>query len=170
MLDALFTPLEINGKKLRNRTVVPAMVMNYCNEDGTCTERFTAYHETKAKGGFGMIITEDFAVSPGGKGFKCLPGLWNDEQIPGFMAFTERIHKQGAVIVAQIYHAGRQTSSAVIGQAPWAPSAIPCPFSPDMPHEMTLAEIQETVSQFGDCAYRAKEAGFDGVEDRKSVV
>lgn len=164
MLDALFTPLEINGKKLRNRTVVPAMVMNYCNEDGTCTERFTAYHETKAKGGFGMIITEDFAVSPGGKGFKCLPGLWNDEQIPGFMAFTERIHKQGAVIVAQIYHAGRQTSSAVIGQAPWAPSAIPCPFSPDMPHEMTLAEIQETVSQFGDCAYRAKEAGFDGVE------
>lgn len=82
MLDALFTPLEINGKKLRNRTVVPAMVMNYCNEDGTCTERFTAYHETKAKGGFGMIITEDFAVSPGGKGFKCLPGLWNDEQIP----------------------------------------------------------------------------------------
>lgn len=67
MLDALFTPLEINGKKLRNRTVVPAMVMNYCNEDGTCTERFTAYHETKAKGGFGMIITEDFAVSPGGR-------------------------------------------------------------------------------------------------------
>lgn len=164
MLKHLFSPLEIQGKTLKNRCVVPAMVMNYCNEDGTCTERFAAYHETKAKGGFGMIITEDFAVAPGGKGFKCLPGLWNDEQIPGFAAFTDRIHKHGAVIIAQIYHAGRQTNAGVIGQAPWAPSAIPCPFSPDMPHEMTQAEIQETVSQFGDCARRAKAAGFDGVE------
>ena len=34
--------------------------MNFCNEDGTCTEKFTEYHEAKAKGGFGMIITEDF--------------------------------------------------------------------------------------------------------------
>lgn len=140
------------------------MVMNYCNKDGTCTERFTAYHEAKAKGGFGMIITEDFAVSPGGKGFNYLPGLWKDEQIPGYVEFTNRIHKQGAAVIAQIYHAGRQTSAAIIGHAPWAPSAIPCPFSPDMPHEMTLAEIQETISQFGDCARRAKEAGFDGVE------
>lgn len=164
MLEYLFSEFEINGKKLKNRTVVPAMVMNYCNEDGTCTERFAAYHEAKAKGGFGMIITEDFAVTPGGKGFKYLPGLWNDGQIEGFKKFTERIHKYGTVIIAQIYHAGRQTSKAVIGQDPWAPSAIPCPFSPDMPHEMTIEEIKETISQYGDCARRAKEAGFDGIE------
>lgn len=164
MLNHLFSPFAINGKILKNRCVVPAMVMNYCKEDGTCTETFTAYHEAKAKGGFGMIITEDFAVSPGGKGFKYLPGLWNDSQIPGFAEFTKRIHQYGTVLIAQIYHAGRQTSRAVIGQDPWAPSAIPCPFSPDMPHEMTLEEIQTTISQYGDCARRAKEAGFDGVE------
>ena len=33
-----------------------------------------------------------------------------------------------------------------------------------MPHEMTIEEIKQTVTQFGDCARRAKEAGFDGVE------
>lgn len=164
MLKNLFKPVAIGGKTLKNRAVVPAMVMNYCNEDGTCTERFTAYHEAKAKGGFGMIITEDFAVSPEGKGFRFLPGLWEDRQIAGFSEFTKRIHAQDAVIIAQIYHAGRQTSRAVTGQAPWAPSAIPCPFSPDMPHEMTIDEIKKTVSNFGDCARRAKEAGFDGVE------
>lgn len=164
MLDHLFSTFTIEGKQLKNRCVVPAMVMNYCNEDGTCTERFTAYHEAKAKGGFGMIITEDFAVTPGGKGFKYLPGLWNDGQIPGFAEFTKRIHQYGTVLIAQIYHAGRQTSKAVIGQAPWAPTAIPCPFSPDMPREMTIEEIKETVSQYGDCARRAKEAGFDGIE------
>lgn len=164
MLETLFSPFSIEGKQLKNRCVVPAMVMNFCNEDGTCTERFTAYHEAKAKGGFGMIITEDFAVTPRGKGFKYLPGLWNDEQIPGFKAFTDRIHKYGTLIIAQIYHAGRQTSRAVIGDAPEAPSAIPCPFSPDMPEELTVDRIQEIVSCYGDCARRAKEAGFDGVE------
>lgn len=164
MLDALFSPFKIQGKELKNRCVVPPMVMNFCNEDGTCTERFTAYHEAKAKGGFGMIITEDFAVTPRGKGFKYLPGLWNDDQIAGFQEFTKRIHQHDTVIIAQIYHAGRQTSKAVIGEAPEAPSAIPCPFSPDMPEELTVDRIHEIVSDFGDCAYRAKQAGFDGVE------
>lgn len=165
MLDHLFCPIKIGEITVKNRSVVPAMVMNYCNEDGSCTEKFTAYHEAKAEGGFGLIITEDFAVSPLAKGFKYLPGLWNDGQIDGFKKFTERIHRHGAVIIAQIYHAGRQSSKAVIGEAPWAPSAIPCPFSPDdMPHEMTIDEIKKTVSNFGDCAERAKAAGFDGVE------
>lgn len=167
MLDHVFSPIIIAGKEIRNRTAVPAMVMNLCNEDGTCTERFTAYHEEKARGGFGLIITEDFAVCPQGKGFRYLPGLWEDRQIEGFKEFTKRIHDQGAVIVAQIYHAGRQTHKAIIGQAPEAPSAIPCPFSPlpeDMPEELTVERIHEIVEQFGDCARRAKEAGFDGVE------
>lgn len=164
MLDNLFSPLTIGDKTLKNRCVVPAMVMNFCNEDGTCTERFTAYHEARAKGGFGMVITEDFAVRPRGKGFKGLPGLWNDDQIAGFSECTKRVRRHGAVFIAQIYHAGRQTSKIVIGQAPEAPSAIPCPFSPDMPEELTIEEIQKIVSDYGDCARRAKTAGFDGVE------
>lgn len=164
VLKHLFSPFCINGKELKNRCVVPPMVTNYCNVDGTCTETFAAYHEAKAKGGFGMIITEDFAVDPRGKGFVRLPGLWNDEQIPGFSAFTKRIHQHGTVLIAQIYHCGRQTSRAVIGQEPWAPSAIPCPFSPDMPHEMTIEEIREVVRKYGDCARRAEAAGFDGIE------
>lgn len=164
MLQHLLSAFTLKGKTLRNRSVVPAMVTNYCHADGTCSETFAAYHEAKARGGFGMIITEDFAVCPEGRGFPFLPGLWNDEQIPGFTAFTKRIHAQGAVLIAQIYHAGRQTGSAVTGCAPAAPSAIPCPFSPDMPREMTEDDIHTVVTQFGDCARRAEQAGFDGVE------
>lgn len=160
MLKKLFEPITMNGKTIRNRFAVPAMVQNFCNEDGTCTERFTAYHEAKGNGGFGLIITEDFAVAPNGKGFKYLPGLWNDGQITGFTECTKRVKATGATFVAQIYHCGRQTSRAVIGEAPWSASAIPCPFSPDMPHEMTIDEIKKTVSDYGDCARRAKQAGL----------
>ena len=56
MLDSLFSPITINKRQLKNRCIVPAMVMNLCEEDGSCTERFAAYHEAKAKGGFAMII------------------------------------------------------------------------------------------------------------------
>lgn len=164
MLKHLFQSLQFNGKEVKNRCVSPALVVNYCNEDGTCTERFIAYHEAKAKGGFGMIITEDFAIDPRGKGFSYLPGLWNDEQILGFAKLTERVHQHGTVILAQLYHAGRQTSSAVTGYPPLAPTAIPDPVGGEMPEEMTLEQIRKTVSQFGDSAYRAKQAGFDGVE------
>ena len=164
MLKNLFSPITIKGKIMKNRLAVSPMVTNYCNEDGTCTEMFSAYHETKAKGGFGMIITEDFAVRPRGKGFKHLPGLWNDEQIPGFKEFTKRIHKHDTVLIAQIYHAGRQSSKMVLGEAPQAPSAIPCPFSPDMPEELSIEEIKKIITEFGDCALRAEKAGFDGIE------
>lgn len=100
MLANLFSSYELKGKTLRNRTVVAPMVMNLCNSDGTCTERFIAYHEAKAQGGFGMIITEDFAVMPHAKGFVGVPGLWTDSQIEGFKEFTDRIHRLGAVVVA----------------------------------------------------------------------
>jgi len=140
------------------------MVTNYCTQEGEATERFLAYHEAKAKGGWGMIITEDYAVDPLGRGFKFVAGLWNDNQITSHKALPERVHKHGSVILAQIYHSGRQTSEPVINAIPVAPSPIPCPFSPNVPRELTVDEIREIVGKFGDTARRAKQCGFDGVE------
>ncbi len=164
MLNHIFNPYTIKGKTIKNRLVVPAMVANYCTEDGFATEQYTAYHETKAKGGWGLIITEDYAINPYGKGFVGVAGLWKDEQIEGHAKMVERVHAHGSTIIAQIYHCGRQTNSAVIGRAPVAPSPIPCPMNQEMPHELTIDEIHELVEQFGDTALRAKKCGFDGVE------
>lgn len=164
MLDNLFSPFTIKGKTVKNRCAVSPMVTNYCDGDGKATERYIAYHEEKAKGGFGLIITEDYAVDPKGRGFSNVAGLWCDEQIEGHSKLPERVHKHGAVIIAQIYHCGRQTSEMVIGCKPFAPTLIPCPFSPDMPEELTLVQIEEIIKEYGDCALRAKKCGFDGVE------
>lgn len=35
---------------------------------------------------------------------------------------------------------------------------------PETPRELTVEEIHQLVEQFGDCARRAQQAGFDGVE------
>lgn len=58
----VFEPFKINQMELKNSMVVLAMVTNYCSEDGMATEKFIAYHEHKAKGGWGLIITEDYLV------------------------------------------------------------------------------------------------------------
>ncbi len=164
MLEKVFTPMKIGNVEIKNRFIMSPMVMNYCTEDGRATERFIAYHEERAKGGWGLIVTENYAISPTAKGFPYIPGLWEDEQILSHKKLTDRVHKNGAKIFAQIYHAGRQTQKKVIGAQPVAPSSIPCPVMKEMPHELTVDEIQEIVEQFGDCALRAKKAGFDGIE------
>ena len=165
MLDHVFSPITINGMQLKNRMVVTPMVTDYCNEDGTATEKWLAYHEEKAKGGFGLIITEDYNVAPNGHGFKATAGFWNDGQIESHSALPPRVHKYGTKILAQIYHCGRQTNSGAIpGQKARSSSRIACPFSDLMPEPFTTEEVKEVVQQFGDAALRAKKAGFDGVQ------
>ncbi len=52
----------------------------------------------------------------------------------------------------------------VLGEVPQAPSAIPCPFSPDMPEELSIDEIKKNHHRVRRLCRRAEEAGFDGIE------
>lgn len=165
MLTELFTPAKIGSCEIPNRLIVPAMVVNLCTEDGMITERYIRYIEEKAKGGWGMIITEDYAVNENAKGYQFIPGLYNDAQIEGNKKLTETVHKYESRIFCQMYHPGRQSKHAVNGNVqPLAPSAIKDPFCMDLPKEMTREEIHQIVRDFGTTARRAKEAGFDGIE------
>ncbi len=157
------SPITVGNVELKNRFVVAPMVTVYCDQDGMATERFIRYHEEKAKGGWGLITVEDYAVDPIGRGF-WTPGLWKDEQIPSHAELVRRVHNAGAKIMAQIYHCGRQTVSALVGEQPVSASPLPCPILGEVPRQLTVPEIKKIVSQFGDTALRAKKAGFDGVQ------
>ena len=65
MYECLFEENQIGAMKLKNRLIVPAMSTRFVGEDGRATEQFTAYHETRAKGGWALIITEDFLIDEG---------------------------------------------------------------------------------------------------------
>lgn len=165
VIKKLFTPLKVGNVEIKNRTVSTAMVMNFNTEDGMITDQFIKYLEEKAKGGYGLIITEDYAISEHAKGFNRIAGLYNDEQIPGNKKLTETVHKYGTKIFCQMYHPGRQTNHVVNGgEQPEAVSAIACPMCREMPRELTVDEIHQIVKNFGTTAKRAKESGFDGVE------
>lgn len=161
---AAFQPGKIGSLELKNRLIVPAMVTNACLEDGNPTERYIRYHEEKAKGGWGLIITEDYAVTPTAGGFRHLAGLWSDDQIAGHTEFVNRIHALGGKVCCQIYHAGRQTNSKVNGARCMAPSPYKDPPSFETPREMTKEDIQSVIQAYAQAAVRAKKCGFDAVE------
>lgn len=163
--DNLFTPITINGCTIPNRIAVTAMVCSMCTEDGDATERYLKYHEAKAKGGYGLIITEDYRVNANAGGYKYVAGIYRDSQIEGHRKVTEAVHKYGSRIFAQIYHAGRQSSSDVNGGAQIvAPSPTSSPWNRETARELTIPEITEIVEDFGRTAANVKKAGFDGIE------
>ncbi len=185
----LLSPGEIGHMALRNRMVLAAMGSNFASEDGHCTERLIAYYEARARGGAGLLILETSAACwPNGSTMPNTVGFSRDEFIPGLTELTERVHRHGAKIVAQLNHGGKMAQEDT---AAGRPIPVPSPVQPagsDMfkvltPDEigsfikaagpdgkgaeyvqMTAADIADIVTEFAAAAHRARQAGFDGVE------
>lgn len=164
MYDALFQPIQIGNMQLKNRLVVPAMSTLTAAEDGAATEQFIAYHERKAQGGWGLIITEYYGVAPHVGFFPRMLGIWNDELVESHKKLTERVHAAGAKIAAQISHSGRETYIEVTDKNLVAPSPYMDVDGKEKPRELTVEEIHTIIGQYGDTAYNLKRAGFDAVE------
>ncbi len=164
MLKKVFESITINELTLKNRFVVPAMVSKYCTVDGFATEQYIAYHEAKAKGGWGLIIAEDYRISPNAGASAILPGLFTEEHVQSHTELTKRVHAAGGKIFAQIYHAGLQASRELYGTQPVAVSGVKNAMLKELPHILTIDEIKDIEKQFAECALNAKKAGFDGVE------
>lgn len=164
-MKKLFTPIKIGSMEVRNRMVVPAMGTNLAEHNGEAGDRLIAYYTERAKGGFGLIITECTAVSYEGRSLINECGLWDDSLIPSYRRLTDSVHAEGAKIAVQLRHCGRETEPCYTGgrDIP-APSRVPCPACQSMPKEMTTEEVYKMVETFGDAALRGKKAGFDAVE------
>lgn len=161
---ASLQPTSICEMELRNKIVMPAMVSNFALKDGQVSDRLIAYYEARAKGGVGLIIVEATYVHPSGKGFRCGVGIYKDELVPGLKRLVDAVHRNGAKIAIQLYHAGRQTSAKVTGRPVLAPSVVTFSPNDDVPKELSREEIDELTKAFRDAALRAKKAGFDAVE------
>ena len=170
----LFEPIKIGQMELKNRIVLAAMVANFAKEDGFVTNRLVAYHANIARGGCGLNVTESSHVSLEGKRITCALGVHDDKLIPGFRDLTEAVHAEGGKIAQQIHHGGRECSTAITGLQPIGPSSLASRYSgisktSDNPRQMSLEDIGIIISKFGDAGQRAKEGGFDAVENSRST-
>ena len=163
-LKRLFQPVTIGTLHLRNRIVMAPMVTNYATEDGQVTPRLIDYLAARAAGGVGLIVVEASYIRSDGRGFSNQLGIHRDDLVPGLRQLVEAVHAAGASVAIQLFHAGRQTTSAITGIQPIAPSPVPDPVTKQLPREMSLNDIQQVEVAFANAARRACDAGFDAVE------
>ena len=104
--DIYKTPLKIAGVTLDNRFVVAPMSMgSFYGEDGGFSDQAVQYFNTRAKGGFGLIITGaigvDYQVDPysatGPIPLQVGPAWTEDAK-----KLVDEIHASGAKIFAQL--------------------------------------------------------------------
>jgi 2,4-dienoyl-CoA reductase-like NADH-dependent reductase (Old Yellow Enzyme family) len=129
--DALFEPVRIGDVEIKNRIAMAPMNMVYSNPGGYNSEQWLAWYAARAKGGFGLIITDCVVVNPyywrGSDHVN--PHLFTDERYGrGLGMMADHIHAFGAKVFIQLSPGfGRQghASSASIHEVPAAPSPIP---------------------------------------------
>ncbi len=182
----LTQPGRIGSLELKNRMVVTAMGVNLAESDGSCGDRIIAFHERQARGGVGLIVLGVAGVAwPNGGNQPRQIAISEDRHIPGLRAMADAVHRHGAKVATQIHHGGLVAAQDMKeGRPIWVPS-YPSPgasdlgqgmlpeemaafHDPDAPppqlHVMTQDDIELLVSQFAAAAWRAREAGLDGVE------
>jgi len=85
--------------------------------------------------------------------------------IAGLKELAGAVHQNGAKIMFQLAHGGRQVPKKLIGQAPLAPSGKGRdPVSLSKAKKMEEPEIREVIHAFAQAAGRAAEAGADAVQ------
>src|ERR1700730_16026910 len=174
----LFTPIQIGPITLKHRVVMPPMSRLRAQwPSGIPSDLQLEYYRQRASEG-GLIFTEATAISTSGRGYKGAPGLYNDEQVLGWMRITDAVHAKGGHMFAQLWHAGRTTHATVTGEQPgkacvdpayWTDPGIfvvtPDGFVQPSPHRaLETKEIAGIIDQYRTAATNAKYAGFDGVE------
>lgn len=159
----LFTPIKVGSLTLTNRIVFSAHLTNYA-EGYMPSERHVYYYRERARGGAGLIITEEHSTHPTDHPYEKLIHAFNPAVIPGYKQITATVHAEGTPILAQINHNGGQSSGMFTRLPAWAPSSVADPMFREVPKAVELEDIQEIIAGYAQVAYHTQLGGFDGVE------
>ena len=175
-MSLLFSPIKIRSLEIKNRLWVSPMCMYSCeNQDGVVGDWHLVHLGSRAIGGAGLVMAEATGVNPEGRISPWCPGIWSDEQIPGWKKITDFIRSAGSASALQLAHAGRKASTyrtwsgsgtVPLGDGGWESySATDVAFEGySAPRMLAEEEIGGLVADFQSAARRAKAAGFDALE------
>lgn len=167
----LFSPISIGKVSIKNRfAMAPMGPLGLGDAQGGFNQRGIDYYTARARGGTGLIITGvtfvDNTIEEHGMP-NCPNSTYNPVQfVRTACEMTERVHAYNARIFLQMSGGfGRVTIPTNLGEfPPVAPSPIQHRWLDKTCRALTVDEIHELVRDFGEGAYNAKRAGFDGVQ------
>lgn len=167
----LFSPISIGKVSIKNRfAMAPMGPLGLGDAQGGFNQRGIDYYTARARGGTGLIITGvtfvDNTIEEHGMP-NCPNSTYNPVQfVRTAREMTERVHAYNARIFLQMSGGfGRVTIPTNLGEfPPVAPSPIQHRWLDKTCRALTVDEIHKLVRDFGEGAYNAKRAGFDGVQ------
>jgi len=160
--SSLFTPIELAGKRLRNRIVHPSMTTVTAAE-GRVTDRLIQYHLNRARGGAAMLVTEPLATAPHQK-IPTRVRVWNAHDEDGLKRWAAAVEAEDCRLIGQIQDAGRGRHAPGRNYEAIGASALPDDISWTVPHILSVVEIETLIGHFADSAARLRRCGFSGVE------
>ncbi|MFD3480846.1 FAD-dependent oxidoreductase [Streptomyces sp. NPDC058695] len=155
----LLTPLDLGFTTLPNRVLMGSMHVGL-EEAENGFARMAEFYATRARGGVGLMVTGGIAPNEAGRPWAGGAKLTTEAEADEHRQVTDAVHAAGGKIAMQILHFGRYAYHEDLV----APSPLQAPISPFPPHELTDAEVEQTVEDFARAAELAQRAGYDGVE------
>jgi 2,4-dienoyl-CoA reductase-like NADH-dependent reductase (Old Yellow Enzyme family) len=163
--SVVLEPLALRGFTVKNRLFRSSLSGRFDNYDGSGGETRIRWDVRFARAGVGAIISSNSPVHPRGLIVPGYAHIDRDDRIPFWRELVKRVHEHDCRYIVQLAYSGRQRDIAGIEY----PTGLSSTGEPEPLHgfpceRMTLEQIQEVVGDFGRAAYRAREAGADGVE------
>jgi 2,4-dienoyl-CoA reductase (NADPH2) len=154
----LLAPLDLGFTQIKNRVLMGSMHTGL--EDGRDLGKLAAYFRERAEGEVGLMVTGGFAPNIAGWAKPFAGTLSTSGAARRHQVVTRAVHEAGGKIALQILHTGRYAYHPLAV----APSAIKSPISPFKPFELSARGVERQIRAFVNCAVKAREAGYDGVE------
>ncbi len=154
----LLAPLDLGFTQIKNRVLMGSMHTGL--EDGRDLSKLAAYFRERAEGDVGLMVTGGFAPNIVGWAKPFAGTLSTSGAARRHQVVTRAVHEASGKIALQILHTGRYAYHPLAV----APSAIKSPISPFKPFELSARGVERQIRAFVNCAVKAREAGYDGVE------
>ena len=173
----LFTPLEVRGVTIPNRTVMAPMGRMFAQNHVPHRDA-PAYYRRRIEGGVGLVITEatgvdhPLAADNGGT-----PHMHGDAALSGWKKVVDEVHGAGGLIFPQLFHQGMlhgggnpdvamdslrpSGTIGTPGSTSFAPHYIERASQPTRP--MSEEDISDAIAAYARSVRNAVEVGFDGI-------
>jgi len=156
----LFESVQIGPVVTKNRFY---QVPHCCGMGHLRPKAHAAMREVKAKGGWGVVSTEEAEIHPSSDLAPYVEQrIWDKKDIPALKLMTDAVHKHGALAAIELTHSGHNSTNLFSRIPAISPNAQTVNFLyPKQARRMTKKDILEFRAWHKKAALNAKAAGFD---------
>ena len=156
----LFESVQIGPVVTKNRFY---QVPHCCGMGHVRPRAHAAMRGVKAKGGWGVVSTEEAEIHPSSDlAPYAEQRIWDKKDIPALQLMTEAVHEHGALAAIELTHSGHNSTNLFSRIPAMSPNAQAVNFLyPKQARRMNKKDISDFRAWHRQAALNAKAAGFD---------